>query len=56
VWVEKSMYGRTYMGHERTTFVLDSEGTVVEVLRKVKPGEHDEKVLAVLAEAAPPVP
>jgi peroxiredoxin Q/BCP len=51
VWVEKSMYGRKYFGNERTTFVIDSEGKVAEVLRKVKPAEHDEQVLAALAEA-----
>ncbi len=55
VWVEKSMYGRTYMGNERTTFVIDHDGQVVEVLRKVKPAEHDDKVLAALAESQPPV-
>ena len=55
VWVEKSMYGRKYFGNERTTFVIDSEGTVAEVLRKVKPAEHDERVLAAVAEAEPPV-
>jgi peroxiredoxin Q/BCP len=49
VWVEKSMYGRTYMGIERTTFVISPEGVVTEVFRKVKPGEHDELVLASLA-------
>ncbi|HMD52381.1 MAG TPA: hypothetical protein VKG62_06670 [Solirubrobacteraceae bacterium] len=49
VWVQKSMYGRTYFGNERTTFVLDSEGRVVEVLRKVKPAQHDELVLKALA-------
>ena len=49
VWVQKSMYGRTYMGNERTTFVIDPEGTIVEVLRKVKPAQHDELVLAALA-------
>jgi peroxiredoxin Q/BCP len=54
VWVEKSMYGRKYMGNERTTFVIDADGVVVEVLRKVKPGEHDDQVLAALAESAPP--
>jgi thioredoxin-dependent peroxiredoxin len=48
VWVEKSMYGRKYFGNERTTFVIDGDGTVVEVLRKVKPGEHDARVLAAL--------
>ncbi|HEY2435702.1 MAG TPA: thioredoxin-dependent thiol peroxidase [Solirubrobacteraceae bacterium] len=50
VWVEKSMYGRKYMGNERTTFVISSEGTVQEVLRKVKPAEHDALVLGTLAE------
>jgi peroxiredoxin Q/BCP len=54
VWVEKSMYGRKYMGNERTTFVIDSEGRVAEVLRKVKPAEHDEQVLAALAATEPP--
>lgn len=55
VWVQKSMYGRTYMGNERTTFVIDSDGKVSRVLRKVKPAEHDELVLAALQEAGPPV-
>jgi peroxiredoxin Q/BCP len=50
VWVEKSMYGRKYFGNERTTFVIDSEGLVADVLRKVKPGEHDERVLAALVQ------
>jgi peroxiredoxin Q/BCP len=49
VWVEKSMYGKKYWGNERTTFVIDAEGTVTEVLRKVKPSEHDDLVLAALA-------
>ncbi len=49
VWVEKSMYGRTYFGNERTTFVIDPEGNVSAVLRKVKPAEHDALVLAALA-------
>ena len=49
VWVEKSMYGKRYWGAERTTFVLDEDGTVSAVLRKVKPAEHDERVLAALA-------
>jgi peroxiredoxin Q/BCP len=49
VWVQKSMYGKTYFGNERTTFVLDGEGRVSEVLRKVKPAEHDELVLKALA-------
>ncbi len=55
VWVEKSMYGKTYFGNERTTFVIDSDGKVAEVLRKVKPAEHDELVLEALDHATPPV-
>jgi thioredoxin-dependent peroxiredoxin len=51
VWVEKSMYGRTYMGNERTTFVIAPDGTIKDVLRKVKPAEHDELVLGALAES-----
>jgi peroxiredoxin Q/BCP len=53
VWVEKSMYGRTYMGMERSTFVIDADGKVTHVFRKVKPAEHDAKVLAALAELVP---
>jgi thioredoxin-dependent peroxiredoxin len=48
VWVEKSMYGRTYMGNERTTFVIGPDGTIKEILRKVKPAEHDDLVLGAL--------
>ena len=55
VWVEKSMYGKTYFGNERTTFVIGPDGVVAAVLRKVKPAEHDELVLAALRAAAPPV-
>jgi peroxiredoxin Q/BCP len=55
VWSQKSMYGKTYMGAERTTFIIDSAGKVAEVLRKVKPAEHDELVLKALERAAPPV-
>jgi thioredoxin-dependent peroxiredoxin len=53
VWSQKSMYGKTYMGAERTTFIIDSAGKVAEVLRKVKPAEHDALVLSTLAEASP---
>jgi thioredoxin-dependent peroxiredoxin len=56
VWVEKSMYGKTYFGNERTTFIVDSDGKVAHVLRKVKPGEHDGQVLQALSEARPPLP
>lgn len=48
VWAQKSMYGRTYWGNERTTFVIDGEGRLAQVLRKVKPAEHDRLVLAAL--------
>jgi thioredoxin-dependent peroxiredoxin len=53
VWARKSMYGRTYFGNERTTFVIDEDGRVARVLRKVKPAEHDALVLDALAEAGP---
>lgn len=39
-WVEKSMYGRKYMGIERSTFVIDVEGKIAAILEKVKPEEH----------------
>jgi peroxiredoxin Q/BCP len=52
VWVEKSMYGRTYWGNERTTFVIDPDGNVSDVLRKVKPAAHDDQVLTALGAAA----
>jgi thioredoxin-dependent peroxiredoxin len=48
VWVEKSMYGRTYLGNERTTFVVDPDGRIKDVMRKVKPAEHDDLVLGAL--------
>jgi peroxiredoxin Q/BCP len=55
VWVQKSMYGKKYFGNERTTFVIGTDGRVANVLRKVKPAEHDDLVLAALArDAAPP--
>jgi len=48
VWVEKSMYGRTYMGIQRTTYLIDGEGKVVRRWDKVKvPGHVDEVVEAV---------
>ena len=43
------MYGRKYMGVERTTFVIGPDGTIKDVLRKVKPAEHDSLVLGALA-------
>jgi thioredoxin-dependent peroxiredoxin len=53
VWVQKSMYGRTYMGNERTTFIVGADGRVADVLRKVKPAEHDARVLKALGKMAP---
>ena len=46
VWVEKSMYGRKYMGMERSTFVIGPDGKLKAVYRKVKPAEHTAEVLA----------
>jgi len=46
VWVEKSMYGRTYMGIQRATFLIDGTGMIVEVWPKVKVAGHAEEVLA----------
>jgi peroxiredoxin Q/BCP len=40
VWVEKSMYGKRYMGVERSTFVIDADGILVKAMRKVKPETH----------------
>ncbi|MDB6117976.1 MAG: bcp 2 [Verrucomicrobiaceae bacterium] len=48
VWVEKTLYGRQYMGTERTTFIIAPDGTIKAVLPKVKPDEHLEQVLALL--------
>ena len=50
VWVEKSMYGRTYWGMQRATFIIDSEGVVAHIIPKVTPKTHDAEVLAALAE------
>lgn len=44
-WVEKKNYGRTYMGIDRSTFLIDREGKVVKVWRKVRVKDHVEKVL-----------
>ncbi|MFN9308751.1 thioredoxin-dependent thiol peroxidase [Gemmatimonas sp.] len=48
IWKEKSMYGRTYMGVERTTFVINPEGVIAHVFEKVKPAGHAEAVMAVI--------
>lgn len=54
VWVQKSMYGRTYLGNERTTFIVAPDGKVAQVLRKVKPADHDRLVLDALRALEPP--
>ena len=47
-WVEKTNYGKTYWGIERSTFVIDAEGRVAKIMRSVKPDTHAERVLAAL--------
>ena len=49
VWVEKSMYGRTYMGIERSTFVIGPDGVLKEALYKVKPKGHAASVLELVS-------
>jgi len=53
VWAEKSMYGRTYWGNQRTTFVIDEDGVVRHVIPKVSPKTHDDEVLEALAQLQP---
>lgn len=48
VWVEKSLYGRQYMGVERSTFVIGPDGKIVKIFRKVKAATHVAEVLAAL--------
>jgi len=50
VWMEKSMYGRKYMGMDRATFLVDAKGVIREVWRKVKVPGHVEAVLAAVRE------
>jgi thioredoxin-dependent peroxiredoxin len=49
-WVEKKNYGKTYMGIQRSTFLIDPDGVVRHVFPRVKPDTHDEKVLGALKE------
>jgi peroxiredoxin Q/BCP len=51
-WIEKSMYGRKYMGIDRATFLIDQGGTIARVWRKVKVPGHAEEVLAAAAALA----
>jgi thioredoxin-dependent peroxiredoxin len=53
VWVEKSMYGKTYWGAQRATFLIDEEGVVRHVIPKASPKTHDDEVLAALADLRP---
>jgi peroxiredoxin Q/BCP len=48
VWVEKSFAGKRYMGVERSTFVIDADGNIAKVMRRVKPDTHADDVLAAL--------
>ncbi len=50
VWAEKSMYGRTYFGATRSTFIIAPDGTVAQVFPKVSPKTHDDVVLKALDE------
>jgi thioredoxin-dependent peroxiredoxin len=45
VWKEKNMYGRKYMGTVRTTFVIDEEGKIEEIISKVKTNDHTKQIL-----------
>ena len=46
VWLEKSLYGRKYMGTARTSFLIDPSGKIVKIYEKVKPEQHPQEVLA----------
>jgi thioredoxin-dependent peroxiredoxin len=50
VWAEKSMYGKKYWGAQRSTFVIDADGTVVHTIEKASPKTHAADVLAALEE------
>ena len=45
VWVEKSMYGKKYMGVERTTFIIDKDGKISKIYNKVKVPGHVDKII-----------
>jgi thioredoxin-dependent peroxiredoxin len=51
-WVEKKMYGKTSMGVQRSTYIVDGDGTIARVFPKVSPKTHDDVVLAALGELA----
>jgi peroxiredoxin Q/BCP len=51
-WVEKSMYGKKYMGVQRATFIVGPDGKIAQAFPKVQPKKHDDLVLAALGELA----
>jgi thioredoxin-dependent peroxiredoxin len=51
-WGEKSMYGKTYMGVQRATFIIDGDGRIAKVFPKVSPKTHDDVVLEALGALA----
>ena len=51
-WVEKSMYGKKYMGVQRATFIIGPDGKIARVFPKVQPKQHDDLVLKALSELA----
>ena len=50
VWAEKSMYGKKYMGINRTTFLIDEKGKIAKIFAKVNVGEHADEVLEAFGE------
>jgi peroxiredoxin Q/BCP len=51
-WVEKSMYGKKYMGVQRATFIIGPDGKIAKVFPRISPKQHDDLVLKALAEPA----
>ena len=49
-WVEKSMYGKKYMGVQRSTFIIGSDGKIARIIPRVQPKKHDDVVLKALVE------
>ena len=52
VWVEKKNYGKTYMGIERSTFIIDADGRIAAIKRRVKPAEHTDWALEQVSQLA----
>lgn len=49
VWGEKKMYGRSYMGVNRTTIIIDKDGTIIKIFHKVKTNDHTAQILSELS-------